>query len=526
MVEVLTPEQDIRLNILNTLLTTPHRKLDEMYPIHTKMISDDPRFYMQLGAWYGDNGEVRDHNEVFIIQMCLSSFEGHREVGLALLNQLPPYQVLNVCEFIFAKEIKDKTAIRKANPPTKRVVRGRGRPVAKAAAPAVPTIKCLHKPLPRSMKTAIQQYLREREADNAKLDSCILTARKAMKRLYVLSGTKPCERAQAILFDDKPPEDSSAAMLKKLAHSTDPVEQAKIISTSKIPYRISSTVVKAMTAPVLAALIDVMTPQELINNIKSLTKRGAMDNPDLKKLISEKLDTAKTSKRVAALKSQEAIKVSNVSDDIKEKLEAVADSQIKMKGRIKRPTAIFVDKSGSMKEAIELGKRIGSLLSTVMDAPLYVYAHDTMPMPITCPKDTDLASWEKAFSGIKANGWTSMGCPVQALLSKKQYVEQIILVTDEGENTAPYFFDMLKKYSAAMNVEPNIFIVKTTSAATSRTGTLLEDQGRTKGITVDAWQFTGDYYALPNLIKFLTKPSKFDLLMEIMSYPLPTRKIA
>ena len=173
-----------------------------------------------------------------------------------------------------------------------------------------------------------------------------------------------------------------------------------------------------------------------------------------------------------------------------------------------------------MKQAIELGKRIGALISTVMDAPLYVYAHDTIPYPITCD-GKDLAAWEKAFAGIKPNGWTSMGCPIQALLKNRQSVEQIILITDEGENTAPYFFDVLAKYKEVMKIDPSICIVKTEKATTK-----MEDQGRLKGITVDAWQFTGDYYGLPNLIKFLNKPSKLDLLMEIMSYPLPARKVA
>ena len=36
-----------------------------------------------------------------------------------------------------------------------------------------------------------------------------------------------------------------------------------------------------MTPTVLLALIERMSPQELINNIASLTKRGAMENPDL-----------------------------------------------------------------------------------------------------------------------------------------------------------------------------------------------------------------------------------------------------
>ena len=44
--------------------------------------------------------------------------------------------------------------------------------------------------------------------------------------------------------------------------------------------------------------------------------------------------------------------------------------------------------------------------------------------------------------------------------------------------------------------------------------------------TADAFQFEGDYYALPNLVPLLSRPSKLDLLMEILEYPLPTRKSA
>jgi hypothetical protein len=43
---------------------------------------------------------------------------------------------------------------------------------------------------------------------------------------------------------------------------------------------------------------------------------------------------------------------------------------------------------------------------------------------------------------------------------------------------------------------------------------------------VDAFQFTGDYYSLPNLVPLLARPSKLELLIEILEYPLPARKPA
>lgn len=96
----LTAEQDLRLKLLNTLLTTPHRKLAEVQPVHAAMATSDPRFYVRLAAWYADRGDVRDHKEMFVINLVLSDFEGHRDVGLAMLRELPPYEVVRVLDFI------------------------------------------------------------------------------------------------------------------------------------------------------------------------------------------------------------------------------------------------------------------------------------------------------------------------------------------------------------------------------------------------------------------------------------------
>src|SRR5438477_983897 len=106
-------EQDLRLHILNTLLTTPHRKLAEIYPVHKDMVAQDPRFYVRLAAWYNDNGEVRDHKEMFVVNLALSDFPGHREVGLALLRALPPYEVGRALDFISGRKTNRKARVAK-----------------------------------------------------------------------------------------------------------------------------------------------------------------------------------------------------------------------------------------------------------------------------------------------------------------------------------------------------------------------------------------------------------------------------
>jgi len=517
-----TAEQDLRLEILNTLLTTPHRKLEQIWPVHRSLVERDPRFYVRLAAWYHDHGDVRDHKEMFVVALVLSTFEGHRDVGLALLRSLPPYQVVRVLDFIHGRKATRKVRAIPAPANKKDASAPQSRATKVAATPVATTVEefGLFRNPPRSLRTEIERYLREREADPEWFDSTVLVARKALKRMYALLHVAPGERAQQILFDESPPADSRLFALKKLVKAESPAEAARAIVEHAIPYRVAATVIKQMTPTVLLALIEQMSPQELINNLGALQRRGAFENPDLKALIESKLADAKTAARVSAFKAEEAIKAGGVSDEVRRTLEEVADAQVKAKGRIDRPTALLIDKSGSMSLAIELGKRIGAMVSAISQQALYVYAFDTVAYPIASA-GSDLANWEKALSGITAGGSTSCGVALELMRRKKQYVEQIIVVTDEEENTAPLFVETLKKYREEVKADPSICFVRTPGART-----YLEDQCRTAGITADAFQFTGDYYALPNLVPLLSRPSKLDLLMEILEYPLPVREPA
>jgi hypothetical protein len=504
-VTTLTPnEQDLRLAMLNSLLTCPHRNLALVHPLHRDLVAQDPRFYVRLAAWYADHGDVRDHHEMFVVTLALSAFPGHRAVGLALLRQLPPYQLGRVIDFIhgWKEEVKVEVVEPKKEQVLMTADAGLGRNV------------------PRSVRTEVTRYLREREADDRWFDSTALTARKALKRLYALLHVKPGPRAQAVLFDDRPPAGSKLAGLKALAGADSPELAARLIVQHDVPFRVAVGVVKAVTPVVLKALVGRMTPQEVINNLDMLRRRGAFDDPAVKALVEARLDEAKTGGRVSAFKAEKARDSAAVSADVKAKLDAVADARVKARGRITRPTALLIDKSGSMSQAIEVGKRLGALLAAVADRELYAYAFDTIAYPVEAA-GPDLAAWERALTGITAGGGTSVGAAVEVLRRKRQYVEQLVVVTDEGENTAPLFVPELQKYRDELKVEPAVCFVKVTGATAE-----LEAACRKGGVAADAYQFDGDYYALPNLVPLLARPSKRELLQEILEYPLPERRSA
>lgn len=502
------PEYDLRSEMINTILTTPHRDLSTLHPVHKAMIEQDPIFYVHLAAWYANHGAIRDHKEMFVTMLCLSDFEGHRDAGLALLRELPPYEVARVVDFIKGSEVK------------RRQPKGRRVAGQKAQFETISLRVGLNRNVPRSMRTEIERYLREREADPKRFDRTALTARRSVKRLYAGLHIPPSVRAQAVLFDDRPPEDSLAFQVKQISRARTPAEQARAIAQYRIPYRVASSLIKEMSPTVLAALIDVMTPQEVINNVSSLKQRGAFDNPEIKALIDAKLEAAKTDQRVSAYKAKVAVEAVGAEGELAEALEAVTDTQVKAAGKITRPTALLIDKSGSMEQAIEIGRQLGALTSTICEAELFAYAFDTVAYPIES-RGASLKDWEKALAGIKAGGGTSCGVALDRMRRKKQRVEQIVMVTDEDENTAPLFIEVYRDYAEELKVRPAVILIKI-----GNTHRNIEMACTELGVTPNVFEFRGDYYALPNVIPLLTYPSLTEMVMEVLDYPLPKRKPA
>ncbi len=471
-------ERDLRLDILNSLLTTPHRQLGEVAALHRSMVERDPLFYGHLAVWYQERGDVRDHKEVFIGNLLSSTVAGHRGAGFMLLQQLPPYQVARVVDFV----------------------------------------KQQRGGLPRSARTAVTRYLREREANPVFFDRAALRARKSMKHLYASLHIKPGARADAVLFKEQPPAGSLAYALKLLAKAQTPVEQAQLIVNHNVPFTVAVGAVRTLTPVVLAALINQMSPQEVINHMAALRKRGALAHAEVKALVEEKLAQAAVAKeRVSAFKAMKAAAVAGVDAGVTAQLEQVAGAQVRKLGRISRSTALLVDKSGSMTVALEVGKHIGALVSGVMEAELFVYAFDTMACQVKAGGN-ELADWQKAFRHIVAEGGTSIGAPLEIMRLRKQAVEQFVIVTDEDENTAPYFSTVFTQYCQELKVVPGIIIVKV-----GQHNDHLERELQRLKVAYETFIFAGDYYALPNLVPLLSRPSRLELLLEIMETPLPER---
>ncbi len=488
-------EIDIRVNILDTLLTCPHRKVNDIIEVHKTMDEQDPIFYAHLGAWAQKNTAVRDHKEVFIAKMFLSEFAANREAAYVILQSIPPYQVNNVIDHIKGRSVTSRNG---------KIYEER-----------------FGKNLPRTFKSAVKQYLRTREADRDWFDSAALRDRSALKSIYCRCRVSPGNtHIRAVVFGDgEPDKGSKFAKFKAIGKEIDSVKQAGMIVEAGIPYTTAVGMVKEVTPAVLIALINNMTSQELLVNLNNIKERGALNDPDVKNLVKQKIQAAKQDKKVDVLKASQVVKnVKGLDDDIKLSFQEITDKLLQ-KTKITRKTALLIDKSASMSQAIEASKYIGTLISACCESDFYCYAFDRAAIRVNC-NSPNFSDWEKATEGIRANGGTAIGAPLRNMIRRNELVEQFVIVSDFSEMNDPFFAQAYQEYVDHFGVKPSITMVK----VPGRWGSRHEQFMRTIALfRVESDTYTiidgkVDYYSIPSLLNFLTRKSKFDLIQEILEY--------
>ncbi len=573
--ENLTPVHE---EMFRTLLRTPHRKVDEVLAIHQQQFERDPNFYGHLAVYAVMQGNcvVRDVNEVFIAVLLASPYRAHQEAGYVMFQDLPPYQAARVAKYFTGYDEIVKRPSYEARPVNEFGVtwekskhsnrfhdesrRGKVKDpkVVKLGRKSKLRSELLHKGKIRAsdsefsvqeylvhhaclnkrnfkgaLRSAAKSYLKYREQNDKLMEGALLRGHKHLKQFYVRTNTIPMGSAESwvnkFLWQGETVEGSRLAALKRLESESDPVVQAEIIMENKLPYTSVTSVIKNMTPSVLVALVNSMSYQELMQSLGSLKKRGAFDDPDIKALINGKLEKAqKASKtRIDAMKGAKAAKaVENLDADTASIVTKVTDSQIKRHGNISLRTVLMIDKSGSMTDAIELGKELGAAIAQACreDNPPITYMFDSIPTLIEwTDNDGDIrtkSAWDKKLEMFRAGGGTSPSTVVRALISNKTVVDQIVIVTDEGELDAGGFANQLKNYEHQLGHLPNVVIVRVGGYRSDR----MERSMKSRNIDVDVLLCDSvDSVAMPNVIQLLSRKSVFDLIQEILSLSLPSR---
>jgi len=474
-------ERDVRVEILRAILRSPHRDVAALAPAHRQALDGDPLFYLHLAAWYigwgkmRGHGEVRDHKRLFIARLLTAPAElpEWRRNGRALFSHLSPREAERTARH--AKELFGGA--------------------------------------PRFLRATVERYLRALEANHRRFDGAAVRARTALKGLYALFHIRPSERAQAILFDRRPPRGSLPWVVKRLK-GAEPPEAARLIAAHRVPFPIAVGAVRRLTPAVLVALLGNMTPQEVLNHLKLLERRGLLDDPEVKDLVRAKVEAAKGDRRVSTLKgikARDALSAEHA--DLAAAVERAVDERVAAVAAITKPTAILVDVSSSMHEAIGVARELAAVAAPIAQGGLWVYVFNTTARRIKA-RGPARSDWERAFRLVRPNGATAIGAGLERMLRDGVAVEQIVLITDGGENTPPHFADAYRKYAEAMG-GPEVVYVHVGYDAPRTFNRAMREVGAVR------WDFTGDYYSIPNLLPILARPGLAELVDEVMATPLP-----
>lgn len=464
-----------RQGLLDGFLLAGHGRLEELGKLHQRALASDPLFYAPLSRWYQQHGNMRDHQELFVAHLMAAPDPELRAHATVLMQPMRAYQVQRVVRY---------------------------------------TREVLHYQT-RALRNAVRFWLRRREADEGWFDECVMRDRRSMKGLYASLHLSPGPRGRRILFDEQPPADSRVAVARRLARMT-PAEQAHAIREHRIHFTTAVGALRTLTSDVLGALIEVMTPQQLVNNLAFLQRRKALNDPRFRQAIRSKIEQGVRESRVQDLKTLVALSRVEADPALAGALLAMTQERLRSRGRITAPTALFIDKSGSMEECIQIGKLLAALCTTIADGPLYVEAFDGASFPVRAESDR-LADWERAFRNIRADGCTSIGVSLARL--RDQRIEQIVLVSDGEENTRPFLAEELAAYRERHGFQPRILFLKVgQNPATPVERDLF---GMRADLTV--LPFRGDYYNLPEIVPRLCAGTSRNLLQEVLACPLYTK---
>lgn len=567
-------QPSVQEEIFNTLLRTPHRSVDEFLAIHREQMERDPFLYGCLATHAVHHGEcaVRDTQEIFLATLFISEFPEHREAAWYMLQDLPPYRARRVVQYVTGwAEVITHTSQDKEMPTNgefgvsyarhtysknhsdtakrgKRIqsrvqkigIKLRGHLKTSASEITIDQYLVKHKghgkPMNRVLRGAVKNFLMYREETEGMIEGAIIRMRSAMRFLYakahLVPGGSDDHWINRCLFHGEAPEGSRIEAMKKLAASNDPAEQAEIIMKSRLPYPTVRSMVKTITPSILIALIDAMSPQELLANLATIKREGGFNNPEIKELIHGKIKDVQKAKKskVDALKGDTAAEaVADLDEDTKKLVQAATDAQLKQHGKIGVPTVLIIDKSASMGKAIELGKLLGAAIGQAAGdnfAACYLFDHN--PVRVRWTKaDGDRGSfsaWKKKLAMHRCGGATNLGSVLRSMISENVYAEQIVIITDEGENGHPEFHELLSEYKKKFGMMPDIVIVRMGRHSVYNANRVA-NSCKMAGATVDSMDVQDiDKISIPNLIQLLSKKSIFDLVQEILRLPLPTKE--
>lgn len=415
-----------KAEIISTLTRSPHGKLTDYLPQAAPAAAQDADFFAHLIAWNRRKGQIRDAKVALpvIALAAKPKHPAHVENALAHLAALGPREFARAVSF--ARDIK---------------------------APS------------RLMRRLVARYLANIERQPLHWQRVAVQHRHTLKGLYATHHLTMTPSTRAILFERA---DSGVFGVIKALKTMTATHAAAAIMDHKIPFLVARGAMgKRMQEPdVLLALLQRMTPTEIVTNAKTLQKLGVSSVPALRAAMEAALAKVGASGgRGATLKTATAADALEDDDPVlTAKLNAAQERQLDRMQTIDGHWLVLADKSGSMETAIEAGMQVAALLTRLVKGAVHLVFFDTTPRYVHATGKT-LEELKALTAGMAAQGGTSIGCGLRALIDRKIHVDGIAIVSDGAENGSPSFGQEYAAYKKLAGNEPTVYWYKLAGSA-------------------------------------------------------------
>lgn len=483
--------------VIAQLTKSPHGDLKQYLNIGLPAAMQQPEFFAHLTSWNARKGQIRDAKVALpIIALAATAVPEFQENALANLAALSPR------EFDKALTFQRMPGLKFATP--RRVTR-----------------------------RLIERYLREKEANKFLWDKVAVQHRDLLARLYALNHVKPGTEFQNVVlfgrtFKGVTVPQPKGTVFEAIANlKTMPAQVVlQTVTKFKIPFLVTKTALGARATKetdVALAIINSMSPNELMNNTKTLTTWGITTNPALRAAYQDGLKRITDSKKVTttSLKASKAAEILAEAgeDDLAVKLEAVQEQKLAQMS-VEGNWLVLADKSQSMSAAIESARAVSAVLSKTVKGEVHLVFFDTEPRAfnVTGKSYEDIKTLTKH---VTASGGTSIGAGLFWALTNGLDIDGIAVVSDAAENSVPFFYAAYAAYEKKFDKKPTVYLYRCKSDISSWHDMDLAASCKQHNIELTEFDIRAgvDYYSLPNLVQTM-RTNRYSLFDEIMATPL------
>lgn len=246
-----------------------------------------------------------------------------------------------------------------------------------------------------------------------------------------------------------------------LKNATTIAEKVKYISAGKLPHEVASTFAGDSKAP-WKAIGENMPNFALLKNLANLERKGVID--ELRTVIESRFSNAAgiAKSKILPFRFYDAyqkVTRSWVKDSLRDGIENSIANIPAFDGR----TAVLLDISDSMESFLRTAS-LFAVGATKLSKQGTLITFDTSAKRVEISKrDSVLTQAER----IQTAGATDTSAPIKLLTSTGTVVDNIIMVTDEHQNTGSPMYAAFKHYQSHINQNVKLFIVDVANGSAS-----------------------------------------------------------